>query len=277
MGTQSAKVKAKAKEVKPWIRRFGRFGYMTIGIIYGMIGILAGLAAVGPGGKTTGTTGALTSIAEMPFGEMLLWVIGFGLIGYIIWGFIKAIMDVEGDGMGAKGLIKRIGFLISGIIYANLAFGAIKLASYTGDAGSSESEKMISAKIMEHPFGEWAVGVVGVIIIAFGLYELVSGIKGSFMKKFKVSEMNEKEEKLARISGKLGLISRGIVLSMIGFFFVRTAYTNNPEESKGLGGSLAELAIQPFGQFLLGIIAVGLILYGIYQIILGRYERMNFG
>ena len=270
-------VNEKIREAKPWVRRFGRFGYMAKGIVYGMIGVLAALAAFGPRGETTGTSGALQSIAEMPFGEVALWFIGIGLIGYIFWNFIKSIKDPENEGTDAKGLIKRTGYFISGIIYSSLAFGAIKLASHTGNASDENSEKTISAKLMEQPFGVWLIGLVGAIIIGYGVYELYNGIKEKFMSKFKTYEMNEKERKTARLSGKLGLISRGIVLSMVGFFFIRTAYTHNPEESKGLGGALTELANQPFGQFLLAIVAVGLILYGIYQMIRGRYQHMNFG
>ena len=278
MDTMSkAQAKGKMKEAKPWIRRFGRFGYMAKGVVYGMIGVLAALAAFGPGGDTTGTSGALQSIAEMPFGEVLLWIIGIGLIGYIVWDFIKAIKDPENEGSDAKGLIKRTGYFISGIIYANLAFGAIKLASHTGNAGGGDSERTMSAKLMEQPFGVWLVGLVGAIIIGYGLYELFSGVKEKFMNKFKTYEMNAKERKLARISGKVGLIARGVVLTMVGFFFIKTAYTHDPNHSTGLGGALDEMASQPFGQFLLAMAAVGLILYGIYQIIRGRYQHMHFG
>ncbi|MBS8263967.1 DUF1206 domain-containing protein [Mesobacillus boroniphilus] len=273
----SVEIKDKMREVKPWVRRFGRFGYVAKGIVYGMIGILAALAAFGPSGDTTGASGALQSIAEMPFGEVALWIIGIGLIGYILWDFIKAIKDPENEGTDAKGLAKRTGYFISGFIYSNLAFGAIKLASNTGSAGSGNSEETISAKLMEQPFGIWLVGMVGAIIIGYGVFEIYSGLKEKFMSKFKTYEMNDKELKIARLSGKIGLISRGIVLSMVGFFFIRTAYTHNPNESKGLGGALTELANQPFGQVLLAIVAVGLILYGIYQIIKGRYQHMNFG
>ncbi|MGB2992724.1 MAG: DUF1206 domain-containing protein [Paenisporosarcina sp.] len=272
-----AQAKDKMREAKPWIRRFGRFGYMAKGVVYGMIGILAALAAFGPEGETTGTSGALQSIAEMPFGEVLLWIIGIGLIGYIVWDFIKAIKDPENEGTDAKGLIKRTGYFISGIIYANLAFGAIKLASHTGNTGGGDSEQTISAKLMEQPFGVWIVGLVGAIIIGYGLHELFSGVKEKFMEKFKTYEMNAKERKLARISGKVGLIARGVVLTMVGFFFIKTAYTHDAEHSKGLGGALDEMASQPFGQFLLAMAAVGLILYGIYQIIRGRYQHMHFG
>jgi hypothetical protein len=273
----TVEVRKKLKEAKPWMRRFARFGYIAKGLVYGIVGVLAALAAFGPKGNTTGTSGALQSISEMPFGEAALWIIGIGLIGYILWDFIKAIKDPENEGTDAKGLIKRTGYFISGLIYTNLAFGAIKLASNTGSAGSGNSEKTISAKLMEQPFGVWLVGLVGAIIIGYGVYELYSGAKEKFMSKFKTYEMNDKERKIARLSGKIGLISRGIVLSMVGFFFIRTAYTHNPNESKGLGGALTELASQPFGQFLLAIVAVGLILYGIYQIIKGRYQFINFG
>ncbi|MFJ7827766.1 DUF1206 domain-containing protein [Psychrobacillus sp. NPDC096623] len=273
----SSDAKNKMKEAKPWVRRFARFGYMTKGIVYGMIGVLAALAAFGPGGEMTGTSGALQSIAEMPFGEIALWIIGIGLFGYIIWDFIKAIKDPDNVGTDAKGLIKRTGYFISGVIYANLAYVALKLASHAGSAGGGNSEKTISAKLMEQPFGIWVVGLVGVIIMGYGAYELYSGMKEKFMSEFKTFEMNDTERKVARIAGKIGLISRGIVLGMIGFFFIRTAYTNNPDESKGLGGALTELASQPFGKFLLAIVAIGLILYGVYQIIRGRYQRMNFG
>lgn len=275
--TTKAMAKDKMREAKPWVRRFGRFGYMTKGIVYGMIGILAILAAIGPGGETTGTSGALQSIAEMPFGEVVLWVIGIGLIGYILWDFIKAFKDPENEGKDVKGLIKRTGYLISGVIYANLSFGAIKLASHTGNAGGSDSEKTLSAKLMEYPFGVWIIGSIGAIIIGYGLYELYSGLKEKFMADIKTVEMNDKERKVACLSGKVGLIARGLVLCIVGFFFIRTAYTHNPGESKGLGGALAEVATKPFGQIFLAIIAAGLVLYGIYQIIRGRYEYMNFG
>ncbi|MEW8986922.1 MAG: DUF1206 domain-containing protein [Bacillus sp. (in: firmicutes)] len=278
MNSQSTiEVRNKLREAKPWVRRFARFGYIAKGLVYGMVGVLAALAAFGPSGDTTGTSGALQSLAALPFGEVALWFIGIGLIGYILWDFIKAIKDPENEGTDAKGVIKRTGYFISGLIYSNLAFGAFKLASNTGSAGGENSEQTISAKLMEQPFGIWLVGIVGAIIIGYGVYELYKGTKEKFMTQFKMYEMNDKERKIARLSGKIGLISRGIVLCMVGFFFIRTAYTNNPNESKGLGGALTELANQPFGQFLLAIVAAGLILYGVYQIIKGRYQQMNFG
>ncbi|MCM3595071.1 DUF1206 domain-containing protein [Metabacillus idriensis] len=279
----SAKAGAKQKtnqagnETKPWIRRLGRFGYMAKGTVYFLIGLLALMAALGLGGKMTGTSGMLETVAGKPFGEILLWLIGIGLIGYVIWEVIKTILDPENKGTDAKGLLTRAGYGVSAIIYGGIAFKAISIAMHASSGGGGGSEKTISAKLLAQPFGQWIIGLVGMIIIGYGVYELYNGYTERFMNKFRVSEMNQHEKKIARKSGKMGLIARGAVLAMIGYFFIQTAITANPEQSKGIDGALAELASKPYGQWLLGIAAAGLMLYGIYEVIRGRYEHMSFG
>ncbi|WP_082235515.1 DUF1206 domain-containing protein [Halobacillus massiliensis] len=265
--TQSQQTK---EEIKPWIRRFGRFGYMAKGTVYGLVGILAFMAAIGVGGKTTGTSGMLRTLAGVKFGEILLWLVGIGLIGYVIWGFIKAIKNPQN-----KGAISRIGYAVSGVIYGALAFKALKIAMHAGSG--SKSEESLSAQLLSQPFGQWILGAIGIIIIGYGLYELFTGWSERFMKQFKTGQMDPHEQKIACKSGKMGLMSRGVVLGLIGFFFVQTAVNSNPDQAKGLDGALSELAQTPYGQWVLGVVALGLILYGVYQIIRGRHEHMSFG
>ncbi|GGF12630.1 hypothetical protein GCM10010954_09200 [Halobacillus andaensis] len=264
-----------SEELKPWIRRFGRFGHMVKGTVYGLVGVLSFMAAIGAGGETTGTGGMFRSLAAQPFGEIILWIIGIGLIGYITWVIIKSIYDTSNKGRDLKGLITRTGYLIGGVIYGGLASNAFQIAMHAGSSGNSE--QTISSMLLGQPFGPWLVGLIGLIIIGYGGTELYSGVTNNFLKKFNHHEMNEHERKIAKQSGKMGLISRGIVLATIGFFFVQTGLTSNPDESKGLDGALAEVAQQPFGQWMLGFVALGFILYGIYEITRGRYERMSFG
>ncbi|MFG6149125.1 DUF1206 domain-containing protein [Halobacillus sp. B23F22_1] len=264
-----------SEEIKPWIRRFGRFGHMMKGTVYGLVGVLSFMAAIGAGGETTGTGGMFRSLASQPFGEVLLWIIGIGLIGYLTWVIIKSIYDTSNKGRDIKGLITRTGYLVGGGIYGALALNAFQIAMHAGSSGNSEQS--ISAMLLGQPFGPGLVGLLGLIIIGYGVTEFYSGATNHFLKKFNHHEMNEHERKIAKQSGKMGLISRGAVLAIIGFFFVQTAMTSNPDESKGLDGALAEVSQQPFGQWLLGIVALGFILYGIYEITRGRYERMSFG
>src|SRR5579885_3120769 len=53
------------------------------------------------------------------------------------------------------------------------------------------------------------------------------------------------------------------------------AVQHNPGEAKGLDSALAELASQPFGPILLGIVALGLIAYGIYSFVEARYRKVG--
>jgi Domain of Unknown Function (DUF1206) len=80
---------------------------------------------------------------------------------------------------------------------------------------------------------------------------------------------------LGRKTGKLGLYSRGTVFLLIGYFFIQTAITADPDKTQGLDGALSKIAQQPYGQWLLGIVAAGLVLYGVFQILTGKNRHMS--
>ena len=53
---------------------------------------------------------------------------------------------------------------------------------------------------------------------------------------------------------------QGVVFLVIGVFLTQAALQTNPdEEARGLGSALSALAAQPFGQYLLGLVAFGLV------------------
>lgn len=89
--------------------------------------------------------------------------------------------------------------------------------------------------------------------------------------------MNKHEWNLTRMIGRIGLVSRAIVFALIGVFLIQTALNADADETQGMDGALYELSQQPFGQWLLGVVAIGLILFGVYGFIFGRYVHMNFG
>jgi len=57
-------------------------------------------------------------------------------------------------------------------------------------------------------------------------------------------------------------------------FLVAAAVTHDQRKAKGLGGALQELALQPYGQILLGLVAIGLVAYGLYSLAEARYRRL---
>ncbi|MBT2708315.1 DUF1206 domain-containing protein [Bacillus sp. ISL-47] len=261
------------KESIPWLRRYARLGYMARGFVYMIIGILAMMAAAGAGGSKTDTGGALRSVATVPFGEALLWGVAFSLSGYVLWRIILIINDPEKKGFGIKGIALKISYLISGIIYASLSYEAFTIANHA--SSGSSNEKSLSAKLLQQPFGHWLAGIAGIIIIGYGFYEMYNAYSGKYKEEFREWKMSKKEIKLAAKAGKIGLTSRAVVMFIIGYFVIITAITSDPDTTIGMDGALAKISAQPFGQILLGVVAFGLFLYGVYLILKGRYRKIK--
>src|SRR5580765_8017543 len=95
-----------------------RAGFVARGLIYGIIGILALQLAVGAGGKVTNQQGALRTIAQQPFGKLLLILVAIGLGGYALWRIVRAALG-HGPESSDSGF-DRVAAFASGIVYAGL-------------------------------------------------------------------------------------------------------------------------------------------------------------
>ncbi|MGJ3254561.1 MAG: DUF1206 domain-containing protein, partial [Elainellaceae cyanobacterium] len=160
----------------------------------------------------------------------------------------------------------------------SLAFAAFRIvfnggSSSRGGGGSSSSQQ--TATLLAQPFGQWLVGLVGAAAAAYGFYCIYRGIKVKFRKKLKLAEMSQAEQSWAIRIGRFGLISKGIVSLIIGYFFVQAARSANPQQAKTTEGALQVIQQQPFGAFLMGVVALGLIAYGIHLFVQARYRRIS--
>jgi hypothetical protein len=257
-----------------WIKHFSRLGYLTIGVVYLIVGVLAAQAAFGTGGETTGSSGALHEIISQPFGRFLLGITAIGLAGYALWRVVQGLIDADNRGSDAHGIGARIGYVISGIIYGGLAWTATQMVLGNGGGGGNSTQDW-TARLMEQPFGVWLVGIAGAIVIGTGIYQIYKGITAKFREKLHLAEMSQNEQSLATKVGQFGLSSRGLVLGLIGIFLIQAALQANPNQAKGLGSTLQELTQHPAGPWLLGVVAIGLVAYGVFMAFMGRYRRMN--
>jgi hypothetical protein len=260
-----------AGTVKHWVDPMARLGYITIGVVYALIGALAVMTAVGAGGSVENSQGAIQTIAAQPFGRILVGLTALGLIGYVIWRFVEAIVDPQGKGTDTKGIITRLGYAVSGLIYAALAFFAGRLALGSGGGGAESSKQAWTATLLAQPFGPWLVGGVGAIIIGVGLYHFYMAYKAKFMQEYDTRMMSATEQRWARRIGRFGLAARGVTFGIIGGFLISAAVRTDPNQAKGLDGALQTLAQQPYGPWLLGIVALGLVAYGVFCFSRARY------
>ncbi|MCA9117698.1 MAG: DUF1206 domain-containing protein [Planctomycetaceae bacterium] len=262
-------------EADAWVEKLARFGYATKGVVYCIVGVLATMTAFGQGGETTGTKGAVNLIAGMPFGRTLLVLTALGLLGYVAWRFVQAVMDPGGRGTDAKGIAARVGIGISGISYLLLALYAmgIVLGSGGGSGDDSSSKQAWTAELMSQPFGIWLVGLIGLVVLGVGLYHFWRAYQASFMRSYNLHEMSDSEITWALRLGRVGLVARGITFSIIGGFFLQAAWQADPSEARGLGAALASLRDEtPWGSSLLGVVALGLVAYGVYCFSRAKYR-----
>jgi len=244
----------------PWVERLARFGYAAKGLVYAVIGVLALRQALGFGGKSTGTGGAVESAGGLPFGGVLLGVLAVGLVGYAVWKLTQAISDTEDKGSDGKGILRRVGYAGSGLIHVSLAFTAAQILAGSPSGGSSDGW---TARVLafQPPVGQILIGLVGLGVLGVSLYQLHAAYKAKFRGDLKLGEMSAAEERWTTRAGRLGTASRAVVIGVAGLFVILAAYQSDPSETRGLGGALSTLSQQPFGPYLLGAVALGLLAY----------------
>ncbi|PYE56449.1 DUF1206 domain-containing protein [Deinococcus yavapaiensis] len=266
--------KSAAHEVAPWIERLARFGYVCKGVIYGTVGVLA-LRAAFDAGRVTDQRGALARLGDAPFGQFLLVVLGLGLIGYALWQLVRAVLDPEHQGHGAKGIVKRIGFFLSAIAYVSLALYAMGRAGIGASRSGGGSQDEWTAQLMARPFGEWLVALIGLGVLAVAGNQLYVAYKALFMKRIDVTGLDPKLQDGIRKAGRVGIAARGTVFGLLGVFLIQAAWTNDPSKAGGLADALRELERAPVGPWLLVVVALGVIAYGAYAVAQGRYRRIR--
>lgn len=268
--------KRKVREVGQWVELVARIGYLAKGVFYVALGVLAFQIAFG--GAASGGSGqrrAFQEILQQPFGRTLLILVVIGLLAYALWRLVQATVDPDYEGSDASGIVKRIGYAISGVAHIGYAIlGWRVLAGTGGGGGNAESW---TARLMSQPFGRWLVVIVGLIVIGTGLYQFYRAYSAQFMQVMQTGSMGGTARTWARRLGRAGFSARGVIYVLIGGFLAQAGWSANASEAGGLGQSFAALAGQPYGPWLLGLVAVGLIAYAVYAAALARYRRIDVG
>ena len=268
--------RAKDAATNPWFERLERLGFVVRGLIYLIIGVLAFQLAIGAGGATATPTSAIALIGRQPLGKLLLVIIAAGLAGYSLWGFVRAILDPLDRGSDAKGLLDRAGFLFSGLSYGLLLIPTVlTVMNKPSPATASSSTPGVPASLLSGPLGQWLIVAFGLFWIAAGAGQVLTAYRAKFTRDLQTSSMSAQEIKAATWLGKIGFTARGIVFGLIGMIILQTAFAVGAKQAQGFDGALAALAHAPYGELLLGAVAIGLILFGAYSALCAKWNKIH--
>jgi hypothetical protein len=259
------------------IELVARAGYVAKGVVYTLVGGLALLAALGSGGRTTGSRGALRWLLDHPYGLAILAVIAIGLAAYAAWCFLRAVLDPDRKGRDARGVAKRAVVFGKGVVYAALVVAVIEMMRGTraSAGGDDAGVRDWTAWLMSFPLGIWLVWLIGVGLVVFGLRQLYCAWSTDADEPLDLRKMGVAAHRWATRFSRFGLAARGVVFAIIGVFLVIAARHENPAEARGVGGALHALQEHAYGGVLLAVVALGLVAYGCYQFVLARYRRIG--
>lgn len=267
------KARTAERQAMPWVERLARLGYAAKGIVYIILGLLAMQAALGSGNPRVDQTTAFQKILQQPFGQFLLAIVAVGLAGYALWRLIQALADPEHEGQRQGGAMRRVGYAISAVSYGILCYIAYKMD--TGRGGAQQNPADFTAGLMRQPAGRWLVLLAGLAVLVAGITQIAMAYQSRFEKRFKTQELSAQQKRQVVLLGRIGYAAKGLVLAIVGWFLVQAAVQYSPQKAAGLGDALARLQAQPYGVFVVAVIALGLLAYGLYALFLSRFRGIQ--
>lgn len=271
-------IKAAEETVRhPVFKKIARFSFYAKGFLFIVIGILALMVAFGQkGGELADPSGALETIAEIPYGRVLLIIFIVGAISHGAWNILRGVADVDNAGNKWQGIVRRSIAVGVGIFYLSLAFTALSIiiAERSTDR-NGEIQRTLATILLALPLGSLLMGLIGIGIIVGGLNELYSGLTGKYLESFKIRVLSNFQRQIITFLGVLSFAARALILVMMGGFFIAAAFYYNPNEAAGVDRALAILARQNYGKILLFITAAGLLCHGILSLYEARFRRVS--
>jgi hypothetical protein len=254
----------------PAARFLARAGLTARGVIYILVGWVALLVALGQSSREADQQGALQMLAGKSYGLVSLWLLGIGFAGYALWRLSEATFGVTGEPPGAGPRLKSLARVV---IYAGLSYLTFTVITGT-DRSQSRRQQDITATAMQHPFCRVLVGVVGLAIVACGIVLVVEGVRKKFMRYLKTAQMSARMRRVVELFGRTGSIARGLVFTLVGVLVIDAAVTHKASESGGIDKALLTLRDQPFGEFLMMLAALGLLVFGVYGLCEARWRKV---
>ncbi|GHC95331.1 membrane protein [Streptomyces violarus] len=252
-----------------------RAGLAARGVIYLLVGALALQIAFGDTKEQADRGGALAAISQKPFGAVLLWALGIGLVGMALWRLSEVCFGSVGqDGRSAR---KRLLAAVRCAFYVFVAYSVLSFAASRDQSGGGSSDQQsrdATARALEMPAGQWLVGAAGIAIVAAGGWIAVRAVLRKYHDKLRLGQMGPRTRRLVDVTGVAGGAARGLVFAVAGVFAVRAAIDYEPDKAKGLDDTLRTFADTPLGPWLLVCVAAGLVLFGVFSFAMARWRRV---
>jgi hypothetical protein len=249
-------------------------GHFSAAIINVTMGLLAGLVALGLRGETPDARMVMRALRELPFGPMLMIVTAAGAVCLAVWRILQAVWDLEGKGRGFIGLCQRGRYLFGAVFYLSVPILVTRMLFGLQPRSGGQLAREAASAVIGFPFGWSIVLGTGMGFLAAGCFYIYKMCRGNFEGVFYCDQMTEKQRKLCFAFGRLGCAARAMIFLVVGYYLMVAGWNVDPRQVEGQAGALQIIAQQPFGPMMLGVVALGLIGFGVFSLAESRYGRI---
>ncbi len=253
------------------IRLLPRYGSYATGLIYVLIGAVALLSLLQLREGGADESSILAILNDSIVGKVCIGFILIGLLSFVFWRWYEAIKDPYKYGNKAGGIIKRASIAISSLTDLFISFTAIRILIGIGNVqtnGQPFEERRLVAAIIENAERSWIIILIGGVYLAIAIIQFLYGVSEGYKERMNWKITNPVFLKGIYILGIAGYTARGLILGIIGFFFLKAYFTadaayivNTDKAFDFIGDELGHLCFV--------IVAAGTICYGLFMIALG--------
>jgi hypothetical protein len=251
------------------VTSLARAGLVAQAIVYLVLGALALRIGFGAGtGKPANQQGALAEVVSQPGGLVLVAVLAAGFGAYALWRASEA-------AFGSRVNHKPADRVLSGVRAG--AYGVLCVSTALFLAGRHQDEARQQAswtgRLMAHAGGRALVAAIGIAVVAVGVGMFVEAILRRFERQLDRDRIPARLRPGVIGLGVGGTIARALIVTLAGALVIDAALTADPQKSTGVDGAFRTLAHTVAGPWLLAVVAIGFIAFGLYAASTARWIK----
>ena len=255
------------------LRHLARAGLLAYALLHILVAALALQLGWGIGAtEAANSSGALQTLYETTLGYSLLWVVAVGLLGLAGWQGVEVLRHhrrvprrFADRAVALLQLIKTVG---TALVYAYLGVAAIGIG--LGNRGSDDETTLVTG-VLGWPGGRLLVGAAAVVVIVIGTYQVYKGLRSTFLDEIDLTTIPERLRGPAHRVSQAGFVGKGLAFLLVGGMLGWAAIAVDAATATGLDGALRLVLMQPFGRWLLTVIALGFAAFAGYLVTRARH------
>lgn len=248
----------------------GRLGLLGHGTYYLLLTLLCGrLLVPGGGSEDAGAQGAIATVAQQPFGQVLLAALTLAFLAYAGVRWARVVLDGDDLRDRLKNALRASVWTVLTLLAGRSLVSGLS-GGGSGSSGGSTGTS-VTARIFEVPGGTWIVVAVGLFLAGVAAYQLHKATDDALGDE--LHELGLDERRAARWLGRAGYLGRSLAYGAVALFVVQSALTRDPDAGRGLDGALQQAQQTSWGPWLLGAVTIGFGAFGLFRLVEARFAR----